>query len=396
MRSAEPWCSSPRSRPRVRVLDTPEQFYGLENAWRELSESASWVSPFHSWDFAVEWFERFVLARAGGATGQFKVIVVVDEDERPIGVAPMFEECVSALRELGTTLQPFGRAQSFETMTDEPIVVLRRQAERLAWTKLIGALTEQCVEASCDVAVLTRYRAPGLGRARLGVLGDAGYARRTRPICPTLELDLSSHGRFRQRLSKSMRDNLGYYPRRLLREVSDWRVDLARSHDAVGAAAAELIELHGLRSAWSEGVRHTSHIPGTREAGFLIGWVRRLASRGKVTIARLIVRDEVVAAQAFVEEGGTVAAYYSGQLEQWRRYSPLTIITSEVIRDAIDRRMQRLVFPPGDAAWKARWGATARHRIQETSIYKLTPVALLRGLARRLSGSSPGLREGWR
>src|SRR4051812_6872760 len=71
---------------------TPEGFHALEPIWRELCASARAPTPFHSWDFAVEWLDQFVTARAGSATGRFKVIVASDARAGVIGLTPLFEE----------------------------------------------------------------------------------------------------------------------------------------------------------------------------------------------------------------------------------------------------------------------------------------------------------------
>ncbi|MES1164660.1 MAG: GNAT family N-acetyltransferase, partial [Verrucomicrobiota bacterium] len=330
------------------------------------------------------WFGRFVVNRAGGATGRFMVAVAVDDARQVIGLAPMFEEYALGQRALGLVLQPFGRSHSMETMTDEPVVVLRRHAEHRALAMLIGNIAGQARVARWDVAVLPQYAATGPSRALVSISPRLDHVQVTRQVGAPLLMHLpDSFDALRMNLSKSMRDNIAYYPRRLQREQGEWRVEFATTPGDVSAATTELIDLHRARSRWSEGVRHRNHIPTQRESAFLHRWFQRLATRGEVQIARLTVRGEVIAAQAFVERAGCMAVYYSGQAERWRRYSPLTVIMAEVVSDAIARRVQRVVFPPGDDPWKTRWGACSADPVQETSIYSTELTALLRGLVRR-------------
>jgi CelD/BcsL family acetyltransferase involved in cellulose biosynthesis len=366
-------------------LTTASDFYSLESVWRELAADTPWPSPFHSWEFAVEWFDRFVVGRAGGATGRFMVGVAVDDARQVIGLAPMFEEYARGQRGLGLVLQPFGRSHSMETMTDEPVIVLRRHAEHRALAMLIANIAAQVRVARWDVAVLPQYAATGPSRALVSISPRLDHVQVTRQSSAPLVLDLpDSFDALRARLSKSMRDNIAYYPRRLQREQGDWHVGFATSPADVSATTRELVDLHRARARWSEGVRHRNHIETQRESAFLHRWFHRLALRGEVKIARLTVRGEVIAAQAFVERAGCIAVYYSGQAERWRRYSPLTVIMAETVRDAIARRVQRLVFPPGDEPWKTRWGAISAEPVQETSIYSTELAAVLRGLFRRL------------
>lgn len=375
--------------PGVWSLTTAAAFHGLEDHWRELSAETRRPSPFHSWEFAAEWFEHFVRRPAGGATGRFSVLVAADGRGRLIGIAPMFEERARGRGGLGLVLQPFGHAHSIENMTDEPMVLLRRQAEDRARAMFVGSLASQAGRAGWDVATVAHGSGETPARPLFSLPPTLQYVELTRLAGGSPELRLpASFAAFRAGLSKSMRDNLAYYPRRLQRERGDWCVRFAREPLEVAEAARELIDLHRERSRWSEGLPHASHIPSEREASFLSTTLRRLAARRQVNVARLLVRGQTVAAQAFLERGREISVYYSGQAEAWRRYSPLTVIMSEVIRDAIERRIERLVFPRGAGAWKTRWGATLGAPVPETSIYSTAPGALARGVLRRLHAAA--------
>src|SRR5438309_1043829 len=71
---------------------TRDGFYALEEIWRELSASSRRPTAFQSWDFAVEWLNKFVIARAGGATGRFAVVVAFAGKAGVVGLTPLFEE----------------------------------------------------------------------------------------------------------------------------------------------------------------------------------------------------------------------------------------------------------------------------------------------------------------
>ena len=176
-----------------------------------------------------------------------------------------------------------------------------------------------------------------------------------------------------------MRDNLSYYPRLMSREQGDWSVDLVRCPHDIGLATEQLIALHRERSEWSRGPRHQDHIPGPREAFFVSRWFQRLSLRGEVTLGRLFIRGELAAVQAFVERAGSLNVYYSGQAERWRRYSPLTIVIAEALRDAVRRGVRRLVFPPGSDPW----GPLRSTPVHETSVYSTSLPSLVRGVLRR-------------
>jgi CelD/BcsL family acetyltransferase involved in cellulose biosynthesis len=372
--------------PGCHAIVTLDAFYALEGIWRELWAGSPASTAFQSWDFAVEWLEHFVIRRAGGATGRFRVLVASNSRDGVIGIVPLFEERSLGRSRLGTTLQPFGRSHSMETLTDEPVGIFRPGHERAATRLLLANLALDSRRGGWDMAIVPGGRSmQALARASVSASKalDSIEVTRGRDLPMRLELP-SSWRELKSRLSKSMRDNLAYYPRRLTREIGPWQIQTARSPADVAVATEELIALHRKRGDSNLGRRHRNHLPGDIEVSFLRGWFQRLARRGQVSIVSLHTGETTVAAQAFVEAGRCLSVYYSGYDDRWRRYSPITIVTGEVIRGAIARGFERVEFPPGESAWKSRWGATDSGVVEETSVYVLRLSALFRGVARRL------------
>jgi CelD/BcsL family acetyltransferase involved in cellulose biosynthesis len=373
--------------PGCHAVVTPDGFYALEEIWRELSASSRSPSAFQSWDFAVEWLNRFVMARAGGATGRFTVVVAVDGRAGVIGLTPLFEEHSLGQSNLGMTLQPFGRSHSMETLTDEPIALLRQGYEHLATRMLASRIAADARRKEWDIAVVHGARGREIATRTSISLSqrlDNVEVTRRRELPMTLPL-AESWPSFESGLSKSMRDNISYYPRRLTREIGPWKIQTARSPSEVAVGTEHLIMLHRRRSQSKAGPVHRNHLPGETEASFLRALFQRLARRDQISLVSLKVAGDTVAVQAFVEAERCLSVYYSGYDERWGRYSPLTIITAEVIREAIARGFDRLEFPPGESAWKSRWGALSSETVEEKSIYPLRLSALFRGLVRRLN-----------
>jgi CelD/BcsL family acetyltransferase involved in cellulose biosynthesis len=367
-------------------ITTERAFYRLESAWRELYARAADASPFRSWDFTVEWYRHFVLGRIGGATGRFEIVVAKDRQGRLIGAVPMFEERALGAAAFGSVLQPFGRGQSFETMTDEPISLLRRGCEEEAARAITDHVARQLTTGGWDVAVVSGLPHQGAkGRPSLVWSRPFESVEVIRPTSGAIALPLPrSWESFTSGLSKSMRDNIAYYPRRLSREIGAWTIRTARRPDEVAVASEELIDLHRRRSRAGTGISHRNHIPGATEEAFLRGWFGRAAARDEISIVSIEIAGEAIAAQAFVEMPGCVSVYYSGYDERYYRYSPLMIITAHRIRSAIEQGVQRFDFPPVPTAWKSRWGAEGGALSDEASIYATRVSALLRGLSRRL------------
>ena len=193
----------------------------------------------------------------------------------------------------------------------------------------------------------------------------------------------SSWRAYRSGLSKSMRDNLSYYPKRLDREIGAWVIRAARTPAEVALATEALIALHRERSRSLAGKRHCDHIPTATHAAFMRQWLQRLARRGAVSVIVLETPTGIRAAQAFVEARGCAWVYYSGYDESVSRFSALTLITAAWLRCSIARHMDGVQFPPGSSPWSVRWGALRGSDARETSIYAVNGPAMLRGIARR-------------
>lgn len=380
--------AAPSSGPlRCESITERRGLFALESAWRDLFAHTASPSPFHSWDFAIEWWRTFVCGALNHATGEFEVVVVSDGADRVVAILPFYLERSRGVAELGLTLQPFGRSGIAETMTDEPIALYRSGFE----ARTVDAVRSYFMKARRDRRWdMASIRAPGSGapaeaRARFGASLRTLEVERTSPA-PLLVRQATSWENYRATLSKSMRDNLSYYPKRLSREVGPWSVRVVRAPDQMDEATDLLIDLHHKRSRAGTGVPHKNHIGSAEQAGFLKSWFRRAAHLGDVEIYLLTVASTVIAAQAFVAAPSCRAVYYSGFEERFFRYSPLTILTAEFLRDAMNTRVGRVEFPPDMTAWKSRWSVREQPKAREVTLYSLGANALARGFARRVYG----------
>jgi hypothetical protein len=371
----------PGHRLTCQTVTTTTEFYRLEAAWTKLTAVCRRPSAFATWDFAVEWWRHFVLGQVGRATGRFQVIVVRDEDESVVGIVPLYEERTKGAAGIGLRLQPFGRSYSFEPMSDEPIALFHRQREGAALDAVRRYLTEHAREGAWDMAVIR-----GSGQGDDG--GRVRLKRHTAEVVRAAEAAMlvrlpQRWDLFRKGLSKSMRDNLSYYPKRLDREVGAWAIRAARTVPEVALATEALIALHHERSRSRVGKPHCNHIPTPTHAAFMRGWFLRLARRGAITLMVFETAAGIRAAQAFLEHAGGADVYYSGHGEDVYRFSALTLITAAWLRLSIERGLGKVRFPPASASWSLRWGAAPAAAVDETSIYAMSGRTVLRAIARR-------------
>ena len=375
--------------PSCQVVTTAAEFHDLEPAWTELAAQCRQPSPFSAWDFAVEWWWHFVLGQMGRATGRFQVIVVRDAGDSVIGIVPLYEEKTKGRAGVGFRLQPFGRSYSFEPMSDEPIALFHRAHEAAALEAVRAYLTEQARTGTWDVAALRGAQRRGDRPAPLRWRGRT--AEVTRAVDAPMVVQLPKRwNTFRKGLSKSMRDNLSYYPKRLNREVGAWAICAARTAPEVALATEALIALHRQRSRSTVGKPHCDHIPTATHAAFMRRWFQRLARRGAITLMVFETSAGVRAAQAFLDHPGGGAVYYSGHAEDVYRFSAPTLMTEAWLRLCIADGKDRVWFPPGSVSWSGRWGAVPAAPIGELSIYAMSGPTVLRAISRRCQRALAG------
>ena len=108
-------------------------FHALEQIWRELSASSRTANRFSVLGLRGRMAQSLRASPERAAPPvRFTVLVAFDSRAGVIGLMPLFEEHLLGEPTFGTTLQPFGRSQVIETLTDEPIAIFRRGYESRA------------------------------------------------------------------------------------------------------------------------------------------------------------------------------------------------------------------------------------------------------------------------
>ncbi len=366
----------------VEVVEDANALRALAVEWNELFQACDRPSlcALHGW--IVAWWEAFAERADGAGIGVVPFVVLMrDEGGRLVAAFPMYEERpggplgIRRLRAMGF----LGREHT-DSMTEEPTDLILSGWESRAVCELIETLRPHLRRGRWDMAVV-RHLEVGAGsdlhdavaglRPRCLVMKD----RATGPYLAELP---ASWAEYRKALTKSMRDNLGYYPRLLARDGHVAAVRTVRDPAEMVRAAATLADLHRARAVQGRGVEHHDHLEGPAQVAFLQGLLERLAVEGRAFVAELVVDDEVVASGAFIEDGDGLMVYYSGYREEWYRYSPVFVIDAHVFREALERGVRRLDFLRVAGLWKSRWGATECVPMDRAFVLPLRPMALFR------------------
>ena len=385
-----------------REVTTEEGFLALQGAWGELGRHASYPSPFAAWEWAWHWWRR--LAAPDPLRPRLLILAVSDADGMLAGIAPFFYPTWTGSPLLQRPLRLLGTRQRcrMEDMTDEPALLLRRGCEEDALAAILAHLAQRH-GAPWDAAhlqVMRRKDAPGLAdlwrrRPRAARMAHS-HRRETNGQIVSLP---GSWAEYRRSLSKSMRDNLTYYPRLLDRRGHSWQVRTARTPDEVRAAADVLITLHHRRAQSTTGAKHLDHLPTPRHEDFLRDALGALAARGDATVWTLEVAGIPVAAQAVLGsgargDGAMITFHYSGFDPHWHAYSPVLILNAHALQDAIGRGIPLANYLPGAEPWKTRWGATDTYAREELTWVLPRPLSALRAARRAFVRAFPALTGG--
>ena len=359
-----------------------EHFLSLRDEWNRLLTQCSYPAPFCSWEWAWEWWHSFGKDVSPGY--RLLVVQAYRADGCLIGLAPFFFPSQSAgplrlrpLRPLGTRIHCLA-----DDLTEEPLLLLHRDDPEGALQGLLAALLKWKGRGAWDLIHLRRMRRASDPAFR--TIWNQIPARfpfvltRPRQRDGQTRILPSAWPEFRRSLSRSMRDNIPYYPRLLTREEHAWAVRIARAPEEVAEAARVVVALHRARAYSERGPAHFDHMPTAAHQQFFVDVLTRLAANQMAAVALLEVSGVPVAAQSVLESGGRLTFYYSGFDPEWHRYSPITVLHTALIQEAIERGLTSLDYLPEAEPWKTRWGTQAEYIYDELSCLSLNPRSLFR------------------
>lgn len=194
---------------------------------------------------------------------------------------------------------------------------------------------------------------------------------------PTDPADISRHA------SSDLLKNIAYCRRRLQKLKGELRVE---RHVLSSKSSDVLSALQRIESAsWVASRGGDLKFVGKANEQF---WNAMAASTGlnAEAVAWTLHCDDVpVAFSAHLETERTVYILANSFDEQWKRHSPGSIVTLEVLSDAIRRGKSTVDWGQGDSGYKSRWGAKTVATLSDLLLFCPSPLgSIMYGGARAL------------
>jgi len=198
----------------VAVLKEERSWNELRTEWNRLNYEIQYPSLFRTWEWSRKWWEVFL----EGDITRLRIITVRDMAGELIGIVPFHSPEKARGKASGREWRLLGNLGGHhEDLTEEPPVLVARGLE----AEIIEVITRFLSQNGRQQWDFYRFEIqaekPPFTEKRFGVTTSGCLAFcewQTLPGAACVSLPLTWDG-FRKTLSRSMRDNLPYYPRRL-------------------------------------------------------------------------------------------------------------------------------------------------------------------------------------
>jgi CelD/BcsL family acetyltransferase involved in cellulose biosynthesis len=328
----------------VRVLTKEEEFGALQSSWQELFDSNPNNSPYQSWHWNFTWWKHF------GTSGALRLILV-EEDGRLIGIAPLFV----ARRFRGLPLKHLTFIA--HKRTDYLDFIVRPGSEASFFRQLFEFLASGPREWHFIELKDFRERSTNL----LPLLQECARAfpalsLESVQLCVTVALT-PGWDEFVATLGKRVRKDVGYDRRYLAKHLAvDFRIFESAHTD--GAALDDLIKIY--RARWRG--KGATHFDESASARFEREIALRFSEAGWYRLYLLYADQKPAAGLLGYVLRDKFYADVFAHSPSYEKYSVGNVLLGMAIEDCITNHWTELDLSRGDEAYKYQWnGQTKRN-----------------------------------
>jgi CelD/BcsL family acetyltransferase involved in cellulose biosynthesis len=345
-----------------------EAFMGLEAEWRSLFEASLTQNPFLCWEWISTWAQHFC--------GDRLHTIVVRRDSHTIAVAPFYlNRYLIGPGVHASALQLLGPKEVHNLFEMREVLTIPGH-ERGAMDAVLGRALDipgwDWIELSAQGEHLAVWDETLTQRHLSGL----EVHREPAVSIPLMTLE-SNWEEQRKVMKRNIKESIRHCYNALRRDKHEYFFVADGGSSNPVEAARRLLELHHRRSLVQARQWHRDNFADDSIRAFEVDALSRMHAGGRARFAELAIDGHVVASRACLEAHGALYFYYSGFDPLWWKYSVMTLVVTEAIKDAIARRLSTVNFSPGVDDSKSRWGVSltpmqtitlvrdrARHRLR--------------------------------
>ncbi len=387
-------CDSSLKQVEVRVVDG---FAGLtagqRHAWNALFEKLTDPAPFQSLFWNEAWWKSF--GRSSRLIKKDAVILVLSLHDEIIAFFPMFRATLAVFGiPLLRHVKPVG---SDPNLTEVKTGIVGEGHEKDAYAALVNYFKDSD----------PRWELVTLPAAPAGVPEARDVLSIEHPTLPVIEgfvIALAGDwDAFRSGLKRNVKEAIRRCHNRLKRDGIEPVFTCLSDPAAIRDILPEFYRLHSDRARKQDGVHHPEYFESEESRSFIDLLVSDPANSG---IRLFLLKDgsRLIAARlAFQTPGGTYL-YYSGYDLEYGKYSIMTRLVVEILKQCIECGQQHIHLSFGRDGSKTRWSprevAYKQHLIIRKSMRARLLAALYVAVLKRRwkygdpqRGSEPGSEE---
>lgn len=330
----------------ISLVHGSSAFRELESDWRAITQAAKDRNPFLTWDWVSEWTHQF--------SGANLLVVVIRDGANVVAIAPFHRRRYGLGPGLSATA-----LQLLSPVEVEHLFEIRDIATRPGWEK-------PALKALLDYLTATR----GWDWIRMSAQGRNLAAWETileRPADKSLVAFVESNPmpvttlastwrEQRARLKRNIKESIRHSYNSLGRQGVGYQFTVDQALSPQAGWLEEFFRLHHLRAVAQGHLAHVDYFQRNAVRAGVASVLKRAGEATQVRVFVLRIDGSPAAIRVGLQVDGSLYLYYSGFDPRWWRQGVMTMLMTEIVKWAIDERLEVLNHSPGIDVSKTRWG----------------------------------------
>lgn len=330
----------------VTMIQGSNAFRELERDWRQITEAAMDRNPFLTWEWVSEWANQF--------SGAALLVAVVRDQSQVVAIAPFHR------RRYG--VGPGFSATSLQLLSPlevEHLVEIRDIATFPSWEEpaLEALLNHLAAMHDWD---WIRFAAQGRNLAawerildRRGGQSFVSFVENSPMPVMTLASTWTEQC---AGLKRNIKESIRHSYNSLRRDGLEFEFGVDEAASPQVGWLDEFFRLHHQRAVAEGRLAHLDHFQRRAVRAGVESVLRRAAQAGLVRVFVLRIEGSAVAVRLGLEVNRSLYLYYSGFDPVWWPRGVMTLLMTEIVKWAIERRLETINLSPGVDVSKTRWG----------------------------------------